>query len=82
MPTTAPRQSSPVDLNFEEDEEYTQLLRVMRAARNGFFLFLIESNYQPELRDRLLDCLQKDLAGELPLRRMKLTAANWEASCR
>ena len=62
-------------LDAEGEEEYRQLLRVTRAARGSFFLFLIESDYSPAARNMLLDCLRADLAAEgLRLRRVTLTA--------
>ena len=59
----------------EGETEYRQLLRVMRSARGGFFVFFIESDYSPTLRDTLLDCLRSDLAQSgTVLRRAMLSA--------
>lgn len=84
MPIKMVERSFPPELQqawgAEGQNEYSQLLRVVRAARGSFFLFLIESDYSPALRDMLLDCLRADLAEDLPLRRVELTTANWDVS--
>ena len=68
-------------LDAEGEGEYCQLLGVIRAARGSFFLFFIESDFSPAVRDMLLDCLRVDLAGEgLRLRQVTLTAADKELS--
>jgi tetratricopeptide (TPR) repeat protein len=79
MLTTPEAPSFPPELRrawgAEGEEEYRQLLRVTRAARGSFFLFLIESDYSPAVRDTMLDCLRDDLvADRLHLRRVTLTA--------
>jgi hypothetical protein len=79
MLTTPEAPSFPPELRrawgAEGEEEYRQLLRVTKAARGSFFLFLIESDYSPAVRDTMLDCLRDDLsAGGVRLRRVTLTA--------
>jgi hypothetical protein len=66
MLTTPEAPSFPPELRrawgAEGEEEYRQLLRVTKAARGSFFLFLIESDYSPAVRDTMLDCLRDDLS--------------------
>ena len=46
------------------EKEYRRLLRTLRKARGGFFLFPVESDFPKPLRDALLKRLRADLAEE------------------
>jgi tetratricopeptide (TPR) repeat protein len=66
-------------LGKEGEKEYRRLLRVLRMARGQFFLFPVECDFPPRLRDALLARLYTDLKSEGScLRVVTLTRDNWD----
>lgn len=82
MPTAKARPSKPdlKDLMGSEGEEnYRQLLKVLRATRGRFAFLPIRSNLPAEIRDCVLDRLDADLRKEdMELRFFHLSAEDWD----